>query len=334
MKQRLLLVLLALVAYAPSVRAQDLPPGGDAPTIADEYVPSPPLPPPPPPPLLDPAVRTMIDAAIQSGDFEAAKAVIRFARQTSPTGGGEIDKIETAWNAERAANDARAAAEREDRLRAAGVFQNWKGQVEVGGSRATGTTDSFGLYASVDATREGIDWRHKLHAQAEFQRTDGVRTQERLNGSWQPNFKFSKRGYTYGLVQYERDPFAGYENRYTAAVGVGYGLIAGPTIKLDVEGGPGFRHTNSITGSDSDRIVGRGSVNFSWKVTPTLQLVQTGAIYIEHGDNNATVQTALDTKLIGDLKARLSYSIQYEKDPPVGTKALNTQSRATLVYSF
>ncbi len=46
----------------------------------------------PEPPPLDPAIRTMIEAAIHSGDVQAANTVLRFARQASPRGGAEIDR--------------------------------------------------------------------------------------------------------------------------------------------------------------------------------------------------------------------------------------------------
>ena len=339
MKQWILILSLAFAAPTSPARAQDaaaipIPFADPPPPPPPPVIEAPPPPVIPPKPALDPVIRNMIDAAIQGGDFGAAEAVIKYARVTAPRADAEIDAIETAWKTELARNDARAAEERRTRLATAGVLENWKGQVERGGSRSTGTTDSFGVVASADATREGLAWKHSLHAQAEFQRTDGVRTTERIRASWQPNYKFSERGYTYGLAQYERDPFAGYNERVTAGGGLGYGVIAGPRMKLDLEGGPAMRSTRTITGMDSTRLVGRGSMNFSWQISPTLQFLQSGAVYIEHGDNNITASTALDTKLIGALKARLSYNIQYEKDVPVGTRSLNTQSRATLVYSF
>lgn len=285
-------------------------------------------------PALDPAVRTMIDTAIQSGDAQAAATVIRFARAASPGADAEIDAIEAAWKAELAANDARAAEERTARLRSAGLLDGWKGQLELGASRATGNSRSLGLIGSIDLTREGLDWRQKLYARAEFQDTNGVATTERVLASWQPNYKFAPRGYAFGLAQYERDPFAGYEARYTAGTGLGYGVIAGPRVKLDLEGGPALRYTEAVDGTDSSRLVGRGSLTFNWRISPSLQLVQSGTVYLEEGDTNATASTALDTKLIGALKARFSYNVQYENDAPAGARALNTQSRATFVYSF
>lgn len=314
------LTALALALSAPAV-AQDA-----APTVAE--LPS-------PEPALSPEVRAMIDAAIAAGDRQAAATLMRYARKAAPDAAGEIDAIEQGWKRDIAAGEARAAAERAERLRAASPFQNWKGQIELGASRATGNSDNLGLYGALDLTREGLEWRHRLYARADFQTTNDVTTTDRVLASWQPNYKFGERAYAFGLAQYEHDPRAGYDARYTAGGGLGYGVLAGPRIRLDVEGGPAFRHTDATNGfDDSARLVGRASAAFKWKISPTLNLAQDAALYLEQGDSNATASTALDTTLIGALKARFSYNIQYERDAPPGASALNTQSRATFVYSF
>ncbi len=135
--------------------------------------------------------------------------------------------------------------------------------------------------------RDGLEWRHKLYARAELQNTNGVTTTERVLASAQSNYKFAPRGYAFGLAQYERDPFAGYDARYNRR--------QRPRLRRDRRsarqarpgGRPAFRYTQGTDGFDSKRLVGRGSLSFNWQVTPTLQFVQNGAIYLEQGDSNA-----------------------------------------------
>jgi putative salt-induced outer membrane protein len=166
------------------------------------------------------------------------------------------------------------------------------------------------------------------------QETNGVTTTERVTASWQPNYKFDDRLYAYGLGQYEHDQFLGYANRYTGGGGLGYRLVAGSKLILDLEGGPVLRQTDFIDEPNETTIAGRASLSMRWKVTPTLQLSQDAAVYVEQGNNNATSTTALDTRLLGALKARFSYNLQYERDTPAGRESLDTLSRATIVYSF
>jgi len=279
-------------------------------------------------------VRSMIDAAMADGDAGSVATVIALARRTNPEAGAEIDVIEADWRTRLMERKAREAAEKQERLASAPMFENWSGKVEFGASRSTGSSNNFGLYGALSGERQGATWRHKLNARADIQRTNGVTTTERALASWQPNVKVRDRLYAYGLAQYEHDRFLGYRHRYTAGGGIGYGLIASGPVSLEVEGGPAYRFTDLTDGTRSTTLAGRGSLDFNWKITPTLQLSQTGSVYLEEGDRTATTLTALDTKLLDALKARFSYNIQHERDVLRAVDRTDTLTRATLIYSF
>jgi putative salt-induced outer membrane protein len=287
-----------------------------------------------PRPTLPTPVRAMIDAATTSDDAATVVAVVRMAKQTNPAFIAEIDALNDSYNAH--VRGKREAAERaaRERLAAAGILALWKGELELGGSRATGNTRSLGLYAALGLTREGLDWRHRIALRADLQETDGITTTERINASWQPNYKFGPRLYAYGLAQYEHDKFAGYDSRYTGGAGLGYTLVSTQKTRVEFEGGPALRQTDFIDEGERTTIAGRASVNVQWKPSATLTLTQTSALFVETGNTNATATTSLDTKLFGPLRARLSYNIQYERDAPDGRDQLDTLSRATLIYGF
>src|SRR3546814_649618 len=279
-------------------------------------------------------VRAMIDKAIAGGDTKVAAAVLALAREAHPEAAGEVDAIEAAWRAGLAEEKARREQEARRRLASAPLFDNWKGQVEFGASRSTGNTSNLGIYGALSAEREGAEWTHKLKARADIQRSNGMTTTQRVLASWQPHYSVGDRLYAYGLGQYEHDRFLGYENRYTLGGGLGYGIIASDDVTLDLAGGPAFHLTDFTTGKTEPTLAGRASLDFAWKITPTLQLSQTGSFFLERGDGSASASTALDTKLIGALKARFSYNVQYERGTPPGVDPVDTLSRATLIYSF
>lgn len=318
----------------PIVQAPPAPP--PAPIVIPPPVPLPPFVAhiAPAKPNLPQPVRAMIDAATTGGDAATVTAVVRLAKQTNPNFVAEIDQLHNAYNgrvrAEREAAD-RAARER---LAAAHILDNWKGEIELGGSRATGNTESLGLYGAIALTRDGLDWRHKLNARADLQETNGARTTERINAAWQPNYKIDARLYAYGLAQYEHDPFAGFDDRYTGGAGLGYTAIATPRLNLELEGGPAFRYTEYVNEPGKSTVAGRASLNLKWKPSETLTLTQVAAVFVESGNTNASATTALDTRLFGPLRARLSYNVQYERDAPAGRDTLDTLSRATLIYGF
>jgi putative salt-induced outer membrane protein len=214
------------------------------------------------------------------------------------------------------------------------MLDNWKGEVELGGSRSTGNSKILSLYGAVSLDREGLRWQHSVKLRADFQRSNGVTTADRYRFGWQPNYKINDGMFIYGLSQYERDRFLGYSSRFTASSGVGFTLISQPDVKLTVQGGPAIRYTDAIGESNETSAAGRASMSLRWKITPTLNLSQDAAVYLERGDTNAQSTTSLDTRLIGQLKARFSYDVQYEDRDIRGREPLDTISRATLVYSF
>ena len=286
------------------------------------------------PAKLPDGVRAMIEAAIAAGDAKTIETVLRLARDTHPFAGSEIDEIQQTWRLRVAESEAAQKRQREQALAEAGVLDNWKGQVELGASRSTGKTSYVGFFGSVGFNREGLRWRHKLDARAEVQKGRNVTDTERYVASWQPNYKWGPRLYGYGLAQYESDRIQGYEARYTLSGGLGYAVLAGPKARLDLEGGPAFRHVDAVSVASESSLAARASVNFRWAVTPTLEIKQTSALYFEQGESSANALTAIDAKLLGPLRARLSYDVRYED--PVGSSggSINTLSRATLVYSF
>ena len=340
----LLPVVLPFAAFSTPASAQNASPRGPVIVPPLMVLPKPPPPapepvvivPPPPPQVrtLTPDVRAMILAAFEDGNEPAIAAVIRYARQTNPNAGAQIDALLAEHNARIAEQKAREARAKADQLASAALLDNWKGEIEAGGSRSTGNTRNLGIYGAVKLNREGPRWRLGLSGRTDYQRTEGRKTADRTIAAVQPYYKFDDRLYSYGIGQYERDPFLGYWSRYTAGAGIGYTVVTGPKLKLDFEGGPALRHTNFTEEPSRSTVAGRASLALRWAITPTLQLNQDAALYVESGNTNASASTSLDTRLIGALKARFTYNVTYEKDPPPDRDALDTVTRATLVYSF
>jgi putative salt-induced outer membrane protein len=105
--------------------------------------------------------------------------------------------------------------------------------------------------------------------------------------------------------------------------------------KIDLEGGPALRQTDFIGQPARTTVAGRASLAARYALTPTLSFSEDASIFIEKtGDTTASATSAIDTRLIGRLKAKLSYNIQYEQDQTQGHNSLDTVGRASLVYAF
>ena len=280
------------------------------------------------------AIASMIAAAYRTGDDKTIEAVVGVAKATFPDQVAEIDRL-AAGDAAMLAGTRREEQEREQqRIASATFFEIWKGELEAGASRSTGSSRTFGAYASAKLARDGLNWRQRLSGRIDYQETDHVTTTERLIAAWQPSYKFDDRLYGYGLAQYEHDRSLGYDHRFTASSGFGYTVVSKPGAKVELEAGPAVRRTDFTDMGNRTTLAARGSLAARLALSPTLAFTQDAAIFFEARDTTASATTSLDTKLIGALKARLSYNVQYEQDAPDGRPSLDTISRATLVYSF
>jgi len=272
-------------------------------------------------------IRAMLDAAIESGNDGDVSTIVKYARAADPLSGDAVLAIAEQWRADR-------TAAREAVIRQASFLNLWSGRAELGGFVTTGNSETAGGSVVLDANREGLQWRHKFHAQADYQESLGTTTREHYLVSYEPNYKFDERAYVYGQVQYEADRFLGYTDRFSASSGFGYSAIKSPAVQLDLEVGPGYRHTSFTDDTVQSSITGRGSVDLRWRLLPGLSVSQNAVAVAQRFNSTVSGTTAVTAKLLGPLSARLSYYFQYESMPPAGRETTDTISRASLVYSF
>ena len=296
--------------------------------------------PPPPNPnavALPPAARALLEEAMQKGSPDSFAAVEKLARDTYPTGGAQIDAISAENNAKIAEKKAADARSKADALAAASFLDNWKGEVDLGGSYTTGASNSLAIYGAFKLNKEGLRWRQALSGRVDYSKSAGILSTDKDTAAYQPQYKLNDRLYVYGLGQFDRDRILGFAYRFTESAGLGYTVLPGNTLHLDLEAGPAVRETRylgDLEGFRETRLAARGSVNFLWKPNATIQLTEVAAIYFESDNSNITSTTALDTKLFGPLKVRFSYNITYEQDTPSEAKSLDTITTASIVYSF
>ncbi|MDC8754961.1 DUF481 domain-containing protein [Erythrobacter sp. sf7] len=289
-------------------------------------------------------VRAMIDAAIATGDESKVRTVVDLAKQTNPDDVAEIDLLLTSFETQIAEAKAAEAAAKVERIRTAGLFENWSGKGEFGAFRATGNSSNTGITAGLTAQREGIKWRHKLTGRVDYQRANGVTTREQFLARYEPNINISDNFYVYTLAQYERDRFQGFSGRYAVSGGIGYQALSKDDIQLSVKAGPAYRVTEFIDGRSESRIAGLVGLDFDWTITDRLKLTQDTNAVAETGgsavaiidSNNTTIDlvTGLNAKINSSLSARFSYAIEYDSNPPPGAVQTDTLSRVTLIYDF
>jgi putative salt-induced outer membrane protein len=278
-------------------------------------------------PVIPATIKSMLDAAIASGSEGDVAVIVKYAKAADPASADLVVKIAADWR-----NDRLAKANR--RIREADFFDLVKGRAELGGYVSTGNTENVGLTAGIEVKREALEWRHKLRLQADYQESLSVVTRERYLAAYEPNWKFDDRAYMYGAAQYESDRFSGFYDRVSLSSGAGYSAIRSPAVKLDVELGPAYRLTRFIDDKKESNLAARGSVDFGWKLSPSISVTQNASAYLQEANSTVSSRSALLARLFGPLSAQFSYTLQYESTPPIGRQTTDTTSRAALVVDF
>lgn len=272
-------------------------------------------------------IKAMLDAAMASGNENDVATIVKYARSASPETADAVAQLATDWRTQR-----RLASQQ--KIRDAGFFDLIKGRAELGAYVTTGNSNNIGLTGSLELRREGIEWRHKLRLQADYQKSLGVVTREHYLAAYEPNWKFDARAYMYGSAQFESDRLLGYYERYSVSSGAGYSALKQRGLSLDLELGPAYRNTRFTDNHIESNLAARGSLDFDWKVTPGITVHQNASAYLQNANSTVSAKSALQARLIGPLSAQLSYTLQYESMPPIGRQSTDTTSRAGLVMDF
>ncbi len=222
-------------------------------------------------------VQDMIDAAIASKQDKDVATVIKLAKSTNPDDADALDAIHAQYKTERTAEK---LAAKEAKYANAHLLDNWTGKGEIGAYRSTGNSSNTGVTGRLELEKDSRDWRHKLHFAADYQRSNGLTSRERYMAGYEPNYKFSKRGFVYGLAQFERDRFQGFSARYTASGGIGYSVIDNDNMSLDMKAGPAYRRTEFTAGNTDSSIAGLAAADFDWKIAEKIKLTEDASAYI------------------------------------------------------
>ena len=289
-------------------------------------------------------VRAMIEAAIATADAGKVATVVELADATNPGDKAEIDALHQGFLEDRRERAAAQAQQRELAIRAAGPFEEWSGRGQIGAFQSSGNSNDAGVTLSLALERTGIDWQHRLRSTVDYQRSNGRTSREQYLFVYEPRYTFNGDLFVYALAQYEKDRFQGFSSRISTSGGLGYHVIDGQALDLSLKAGPAWRRTALIDGGTEDNLGALAGLDFDWRILPQLTLTQDTDLVAESGGSATAIitsastsvllATGLEAKISDGLTTRLSYSVDYNSDPPAGAVSTDTLTRFTLVYGF
>jgi putative salt-induced outer membrane protein len=159
-------------------------------------------------------------------------------------------------------------------------------------------------------------------------------TAERYAATWQTDYKFAEYEYIFGRLHYETDKFSGYDYRISETIGYGRRVLHRDDMTLDLEAGPGARQSKRETGESENEMILRLAGRYAWQITEQSRFTQDLSFDIGEDATISKSVTAVQANIVGNLAMKLSYTVENTSDVPPGVKKTDTETAATLVYSF
>lgn len=210
----------------------------------------------------------------------------------------------------------------------------WSGDAELGYLRTTGNTDTESLHARGKIVNEREMWRHTGTLEITNKQDSGVDTADRWYVTGKSDYNINDASYLFGLLSYEDDAFSGYEYQANAVLGYGYHVIKQDNLTLDLEGGVGARRSKLLNdGSNTEGLV-RGAADLKWVISPTSTFSQLLTVEVGEDSTISRSVSALTMQIVGNLAAKLAHTIRHASEVPPGIDKTDTETVATLVYSF
>jgi putative salt-induced outer membrane protein len=212
--------------------------------------------------------------------------------------------------------------------------KEWTGEGAFNAGVTQGNTKTTDVGGGLKLKHTGAAWSQSAELAADYGKTNGVETKNRLFGALQLDRNLDERLSLYGRVSAEHDEFSGFDNRYFVGLGLGYQAVKTDKVEWRLEGGPGYKIDELANGSSEESFGAQAASRYKVSLNDKVAITNdTDVLYSEASTQYRNV-IALTADIMGNLQARLSYDIRYETDPPAGFKSTDTTTKVSLVYKI
>ncbi len=216
-----------------------------------------------------------------------------------------------------------------------GVPGQWSGEIELGGGRATGNTETEEVNAAAKVGYTRGRWEAEATASYDFAKDAGTINTQHLRLGGTAKYLFTDRAFVFGLIDYDDDRFSGFTYELTQAGGLGYKVIQSDDLDLEVTAGPALR-LSEVKATEEQLVEpgARGGLELRWQMSDNATFSNKASITWGEERTITENTAALTMTIIGSLSGRLSYHLEHNSGAPAGTEATDTLTKASLVYGF
>ncbi len=167
--------------------------------------------------------------------------------------------------------------------------------------------------------------------------TAGVETANNLKAGLRADRTVGAGFRVYGLGTFYRNRFAGIARQFEEAVGLAYGVLAGPTHVLDVELGAGRNQLTGLNDSTAQYWTGRVAARYRFTFATSAYAEQKVELIsdLQSLDNELlNTETSLAAPLSTHVALKLGYTIRFASRPQPTFKKTDTVLSAGLQLQF
>ncbi|GAA6178083.1 DUF481 domain-containing protein [Sulfitobacter pacificus] len=224
-----------------------------------------------------------------------------------------------------------------------GVAQGWRGSFALSASGTSGNTDNGELSAAGRLTYGVGDWNHLIGFAAEYGEANGARSEEKFFATYEGSRYFSDTFYAFGLARVQYDGFLtdtngvqidGEETDAFLGFGPGYRVINKDNHTWRVQGGPGVRYFEDVTGNSETEVGFIVSSRYYYAFNDTVSFTNDTDILGSDVNTILSNDAGINFKMSDNLSTRVSYRTDYNTDPAAGLKSTDNTIGVSLVLGF
>ncbi len=218
----------------------------------------------------------------------------------------------------------------------------WSGSVAIGYLSVSGNTESTTFTGNAEVNWDRERWHHKLYGRALGKSEDKETTAEAYKAAYEGKFDLSKRTYLFGLLDYNKDRFSGYDQQIFEVAGIGHRFIQTDKHELNGELGVGASQSTlieepvpgTIIKTDVNEATYRVAGDYKWKISENSTFSQ--KLSVTSGSSNTYTEsvTELSAGIIGALSTVLGYTVKHNSDVAPGKDKKDTFASISLEYVF
>jgi hypothetical protein len=223
-------------------------------------------------------------------------------------------------------------------------FKRWKGEASVGADLLYGATDRqlyhghLGLtYSQPYEHNPQKFFRNILTYNAEYGKTDGVLSANRMEGSSKTDFDVGKKTYIYNLAGTGYDEIRKIGIRYEEGPGMGYHLFTLTNYVMNVELGANYQAEYRTDNTKNENFYLRLAEDITWKINKQTTLVEKFEFFPQMVNINqyrARFESTLSHSLLANVTLNLTLVDLYDTHPARGVTRNEVQVRSSLGVKF